>query len=94
MNCFKCGTEISLNHKIGRQDTCRKCGSYVHCCLNCRFYDRLAYHECREPQAEWVKEKDAGNFCEYFEPNTLSTGKGSSAAEETKKRLDELFGKK
>jgi len=41
-----------------------------------------------------VKEKDAGNFCEYFEANTLSTGKGSSASDVAKKRLEELFGKK
>ncbi len=94
MNCYRCGTEIVTENKIGRQDTCSQCGSYLHCCLNCRFYDRLAYHECREPQAEWVKEKDSGNFCEYFEARTASGAKKSSAADEAKKKLQELFGKK
>jgi hypothetical protein len=93
MNCYKCGSEIKHQGKIGRQDTCVQCGSYLHCCLNCRLYDPKAYHECREPQAEWVKEKDSGNFCEYFEAKTHSSVTGLSAAEEAKRKLDQLFKK-
>jgi len=69
MFCHHCGFEIKVDHRICRQETCPKCGSYLHCCLNCRFYDPASYHQCRETQAEWVSEKDSANFCDYFEPS-------------------------
>ena len=91
MICYKCGFDIQIEQKPGRQDICPQCGSFLHCCLNCRFYDRAAYHECREPQAEWVREKEAGNFCNYFEPGDRPGGKGSSKTDEAKRKLDDLF---
>jgi uncharacterized OB-fold protein len=38
------------------------------CCYNCKFYDRDAHHQCREPQAEWVRYKEKANLCSYFVP--------------------------
>jgi hypothetical protein len=35
--------------------------------LNCAFYDPRVAQQCTERRAEPVLEKDAGNFCEYFE---------------------------
>ena len=35
--------------------------------LNCRLHDSGANNQCREPQAEWVTDKDKANFCEFFE---------------------------
>ncbi len=32
----------------------------------CLFYDRTAYNECRESQAERVVDKEKANFCSYF----------------------------
>ncbi len=93
MKCYHCGLEIQIEGKVGRQDTCEKCGSYLHCCLNCRFYDPVAYHECREPQAEWVKDKESGNFCDYFQP-VLDGEAKSSSSEQARKKLEQLFGKK
>jgi hypothetical protein len=43
------------------------------CCFNCKFYDREAHHQCREPQAEWVRYKEKANFCSYFVPNEIQT---------------------
>ncbi len=93
MFCHHCGFEIRVDHKIGRQETCPKCGSYLHCCLNCRFYDPAAYHHCRETQAEWVSEKDSANFCDYFEPGDSPVSKKSSKADEARRKLDQLFKK-
>ncbi|MCD6165710.1 hypothetical protein J7K19_03250 [bacterium] len=96
MSCYKCGVEISLpgNDKPRRQDLCPKCSAPLHCCRNCRFYDPKAYHQCREPQAEWVRDKEIANFCEYFE---LGKGKTDQAAqkrrEEARKKLESLFKK-
>ncbi len=93
MICFNCGAETPVEGKPGRQQTCAMCHSYLHCCRNCQFYDALAYHGCREPQAEWVKEKEIGNFCDYF-LHAQNPAKGESRTDDARRRLDELFGKK
>jgi hypothetical protein len=94
MICYKCNYEINSDIKIRRQETCPKCSGYLHCCRNCRFYDPAAYHECHEPQAEWVRDKEMANFCEYFEPRKNNGSQGNSKADEAKKKLEELFKKK
>lgn len=92
MKCYKCGQIIETNRKIYRQDMCEHCDSYLHCCRNCRFYDINAYHQCREPQAEWVQDKEIGNYCEYFEPADVAP-EVSSKADEARRKLEELFKK-
>jgi hypothetical protein len=93
MNCHRCGFGIDIEDKIGRQATCPKCGTPLHCCLNCRFYDPAAYHQCRETQAEWVSDKEGANFCDYFEPGGSSASQKPSKADEARKKLDQLFKK-
>jgi hypothetical protein len=93
MYCFHCKTEIAAGTKIFRQSVCEKCSSYLHCCYNCRFYDPAAHHQCREPMAELVKEKDKANFCEYFDPKPGKPEAGNRA-EEARKKLAALFKKK
>ena len=91
MYCHHCGHEIIIKHKLGRQETCPKCDSYLHCCLNCRFYDTAAYHQCRETQAEWVQDKASANFCDYFESGDSKGSSKSSKVDEARKKLDQLF---
>lgn len=66
-NCISCGTTLEIADLIGRNDVCPKCGHNLHSCLQCRFYEENEYHQCREPQAEWVSDKEKANFCDYFE---------------------------
>ncbi len=91
--CFNCGTELSFPGTPGRRDECSKCGADAHCCRNCKHYDRAAYNECKEPAAEFVKEKDRSNFCDFFTP-----GGGGGGAVDKKKDLlaaaEALFKKK
>ncbi|RMD91425.1 MAG: hypothetical protein D6813_07660 [Calditrichaeota bacterium] len=94
MQCYKCHTEIKLDHKPTRQETCPKCLAYLHCCMNCRFYDPNVHNQCREPQAEWVKDKEMANFCDYFDPSTQLRTDESKRREEALKKLNELFKKK
>lgn len=68
IQCFECGHEMIFPYPPGRRDECPKCGADVHACRNCKNYDRNSYNECREPQADVVKEKDRANFCDYFTP--------------------------
>ncbi len=94
-SCCKCGQVIDLPPagRVLSRDTCPKCDSDLHSCRNCRFYDPGKHNQCAEPQAEWVRDKEAGNYCDYFSPNPiLSSGKRtSSKAEEAKKKFDSLF---
>jgi hypothetical protein len=64
--CQKCEKEIAPDNFIGRQAQCPSCGANLHCCLNCTFYDKGAYNNCLEPQAERVLEKCRSNFCDFF----------------------------
>ena len=54
--CYKCSQPVSGQDKPGFQDVCESCGSYLHCCMNCRFYDEHG-EKCTEPVAEWVSDK-------------------------------------
>jgi hypothetical protein len=91
VTCYNCGKEIVLEDKVYRQSTCSKCESYLHCCLNCRFYDERAFHQCKEPEVRYVKEKDSANFCTYFEPSDAKRGAANSRADDARKKLDDLF---
>lgn len=94
-SCFKCGTELTglvVQGRLSFKETCPKCSSDAHVCLNCLHYDEIAYHECREPQAEWVRDKEDGNICEYFRPKG-GGGPAKDVRSETMSKLDDLFKK-
>lgn len=80
--CFSCSKEIPLIGNVGRRDECPHCRADVHVCKNCDFYDPKVYNECRETQADVVREKDRANFCDYFTPR-----KGGSGAEDKRAAL-------
>ena len=89
--CHKCKHSWEFEPPMGRRDECPSCGLDSRVCLNCRFYDRSAYHECREEQAEWVKEKNSGNFCGFFDATSSERGVDPSTLSALSK-LDQLFG--
>ena len=70
--CAGCGADLGRMERVGRRDTCSKCGVDLHSCRQCRFYDPRAYNECGEPQAERVLDKTRSNFCDYFTPADAS----------------------
>ncbi|HTG17217.1 MAG TPA: hypothetical protein VK747_18340 [Blastocatellia bacterium] len=51
-------------------------------------------NRCREPQAEWVSDREKANFCDFFTPNK-SPSAGSVAKPGTSPRdaFDSLFKK-
>lgn len=103
--CRACGTDLGGVERVGRRDTCSRCGVDLHSCRQCRFHDLRAYNECAEPQAERVLDKNRGNFCEYFTPadpsrSAISRAVGAATpaaanAEKTapsaREELDRLF---
>ncbi|HOC44969.1 MAG: hypothetical protein PHT96_08090 [Syntrophorhabdaceae bacterium] len=90
MKCNKCGTPVETD-KISFRDDCQVCHEDLHTCLNCIFYDTGKSNSCREDKADFVKEKDRANFCEYFRFTERKTQ--ASAKEEAEKRWKELFKK-
>jgi len=95
-NCYNCGAQLEPRKPV-RTDVCSSCGRDVKVCLNCTFYDAGAENTCREPQAEWVKEKDRSNFCEYFRfsqrPGKPPGKLGMSREKSARQKLDDLFKK-
>jgi len=93
--CAHCGGSITVIERISRGSMCPHCGKYLHSCVNCRFYSPGSYHDCGEPQAEYVSDKKAANFCDYFVFRD-SDEKLSALKEDEKKtardEFDKLFG--
>lgn len=90
--CHACKKELSLGREIGRRDECPFCHADLHCCMNCRFYDRSAPKQCREPQADLVREKDKANFCDFFVFSDRTATAGNDAGK-ARAALDDLFKK-
>lgn len=89
--CFKCGKPIETE-KVSFREECRGCGSDVHVCLNCVFYEPGRSNDCREPQAERVREKDRANYCDFFRFKETETNR--SGRSEADKLWNELFKKR
>jgi hypothetical protein len=68
--CFHCGNKVQISSEFGRREECPSCNNDVHSCKNCEFYDESSYNECKETQAEVVKEKERANYCDYFHLST------------------------
>jgi len=90
--CHSCKKALDIGRELGRRDECPFCRADLHCCLNCRFFDRSAPKQCREPQAGLVREKDKANFCDFL---VFAEGTGAAAGDPDKARkaLDGLFRK-
>src|SRR5690348_2395232 len=91
--CHKCNHSWAYENIIGRTEECPKCRWDVHVCLNCTHYDKSAARQCREPDADFVKEKDESNFCDLFEAKGAGKS-GNSEEDKAKSALDSLFGAK
>jgi hypothetical protein len=92
-SCYRCQSELVSKDRIGRRDTCPSCGTDLRCCLNCAFYDTHYANACREPNADPVLDKQAGNFCEFFTFTELRSQQ-QAATTDARTRLEALFKKK
>lgn len=94
-SCWKCGKRIEYpsGSRVGNRDTCPKCDADLHSCHNCQYYDPGKHNQCSETQAEWVRDKEAANYCDYFHPNLILMARSqpSSPADDAKKKFDSLF---
>ena len=94
--CHACRKELSVGREIGRRDECPFCHADLRCCLNCRFFDRSAPKQCREPQADLVRDKDKANFCGFFgfqEKESAVPFPAGTDADKNRQALEDLFKK-
>jgi len=88
--CAFCGKEIDIEEKVQRGDTCPQCGRDVHAGVKCEFYGEYAHNKCKEPESEWVSDREKANFCDFFRfkggPEKVREG-----PDEARRKLEELF---
>jgi hypothetical protein len=92
--CWKCGESIvDLPMPLGRLAECKACHAELHVCRLCEFFDPHIADQCREPVADYVKEKERANFCDYFTPypDAYVPAKDDKS-QAAKAELDALFG--
>ena len=91
--CFRCGTSLSaMSLPFTRQDLCPECGVDLHVCRMCVHYDPAAPSQCREDDAEDVKEKELANFCEWYSPSDSAFNpERKSEADLAREALEALF---
>jgi hypothetical protein len=93
LQCWRCGASLaSLSLPLSRQDQCPDCSVYLHNCRMCSFFDPAVVEQCREDDAEEVKNKEGANFCDYFRPNpTAHDARYVSAEGQARSQLESLF---
>jgi hypothetical protein len=90
ITCHFCQHSWTYAPPLSRRAECPACRRDARICLNCRFFDHGAHHECREEQAEFVQDKEMGNFCSFFDARSgLSS---NDEAKRAKAKLGALFG--
>ena len=93
VRCFSCQTENSVPGIVGLRDECTKCSADLHVCKNCVHHDPKVYNECKEPQADVVRDKERSNFCDFFNPSS-KTGSQGPSKDDLLKAAEALFKKK
>ena len=90
--CYACGKSFPSTFQTGFRDVCPSCQAYLHCCKNCRLYDRNAYHQCKSSTTEFVQDKEKANFCAEFDWAATGSPHPLKGEGEGKKKWEDLFG--
>lgn len=84
--CWKCQGETP--DPIRFRSTCPHCEIDLHCCVNCRYYSPGKPNDCIVPGTEYVRDREAANFCEDFK---VKLPQGKMETEDKKKKFLSLF---
>ena len=86
--CWSCHTAIN-EVPISRKTVCPNCGRPARCCKNCSYYDLDHSNQCTISDIEFVGDKEASNFCDYFTPSDRQSS--SDTSDDARKRFEDLF---
>ena len=79
MHCWKCHKIISEEKiKLGFRAQCKHCETDLHVCVNCRHYAPGKPNDCNVPGTDYVRDREAMNYCEEFDPRIPSFQKPST----------------
>ena len=81
-----------MEDKVTRSDECPHCKTDMRCCRNCQFWDSGAHNQCVETIAEYVPDKERGNFCGMYRAFQGERALGEDV-DTAKSRLEALFKK-
>ncbi len=97
--CARCGREI-VELEVQADTTCPGCGSALHSCTNCTFFDTGARFECRKELEARIESKAKSNDCQYFQPKAVRELKvvnkpdvGVASPSDARSAFDALFKK-
>jgi len=92
--CARCGHELG-DGAVVKASTCPSCGSPLHVCANCSFFDTGSRFECKKPIAKRVESKTAANDCSFFKPKSVRDLRAAQPekAVDARSAFDALFKK-
>ncbi len=98
IRCQKCGHQQPAEAAfIGPMTTCDKCGTALHSCRHCAFFDSGARFQCKKPIQAAIGDKWAPNACDLYEARLVldATGRrlAGTPAQNNKSLFDSLFKK-
>ncbi len=92
-DCAFCGKPLELD-RVGFRDECPHCEEALHACVQCGHYAPGKHNDCNETQADFIKDRDRNNLCDWFRfgpgGQIGQSGLDKSAADQM---LKELFNK-
>jgi hypothetical protein len=91
--CALCGKEVTVDKYFSRKSVCPKCGGDLRICLNCRCYSETAHNKCLEPKADFQRNREKANFCDYFSFGEGRPAASDAAKADAMKKLNDLFRK-
>jgi hypothetical protein len=94
LNCWRCGADLAaITLPLRRLEECPACKAELHVCRMCQFFDRRIARQCRQDDAEEVRNKEQANFCDWFKPRPAAfDGAEAAVQQEARDRLASLFG--
>jgi hypothetical protein len=66
IQCWKCSREIDIGPRLLFRAVCIYCSIDLHVCKNCRHFAPGKPNDCNVPNTEFVRDREAANFCEDF----------------------------
>ncbi len=92
--CWRCGASLAqFTLPLRRREECPGCRAELHVCRMCEAWEPRRARQCRQEDAEEVRNKEQANFCDYFRPRPGAFDtKGAAAEQQSRDQLATLFG--
>jgi hypothetical protein len=92
--CANCGKVLPTGFDPGGK--CAYCGTDLHSCKQCSYFDTSQRYECSQPIPARIARKDTKNVCTFYSPRVTlerQTAPDSFRATDPRKAFEDLFKK-